>query len=201
MTIGGTAAYDHEDNLPDGVRRAVDLARELNFDLSCRPQQGRLLQTLARGRRGGTIAETGTGCGVGLAWLLSGAGSDTAIYSVERDGERAAAVAQLFGAHSNVTVLHGDWQKVLQQAPFDLLVLDGGGTGKSPGDEMADPRVAVKPFGTIVIDDFTPLVAWPPRHLGEVDSARLRWLQHPDLLATEIVVCDEMSSIVATRLP
>jgi hypothetical protein len=79
-------------------------------------------------------------------------------------------------------------------------VLDGGGTGKTPGDEMVDPRVAVTPFGAIVIDDFTPLVAWPPLHQGETDTARLRWLEHPDLLATEIVVCEEMSTIVATRL-
>jgi predicted O-methyltransferase YrrM len=200
MTIGGTAAYDHEDNLPDVVRRAVDLARELNFDLSCRPEQGRLVQMLARGRRGGTIAETGTGCGVGLAWLLSGAGPDTSIYSVERDAERAAGVTEVFAEHPKVTVIHGDWQDVLQHAPFDLLVLDGGGTGKTPGDEMVDPRVAVTPFGAIVIDDFTPLVAWPPLHQGETDTARLRWLEHPDLLATEIVVCEEMSTIVATRL-
>src|SRR5438105_11414856 len=96
MTIGGTAAYAHEVDLPDIVMRAVELARELDFDLSCRPEQGWLLQTLARGRRSGTIAETGTGCGVGLAWLLSGAGADTSIVSVERDAVRAEAAARLF---------------------------------------------------------------------------------------------------------
>jgi hypothetical protein len=57
----------------------------------------------------------------------------------------------------------------------------------------------LKPFGTLVIDDFTPLASWPPDHDGEVDLARLHWLEHPALLATEVVVCSEMSSIVAVR--
>jgi len=59
----------------------------------------------------------------------------------------------------------------------------------------------VRPFGTLVIDDFTPLSDWPPRHDAQVDEARLHWLEHADLLATEIVVCPEMSTIVATRVP
>ena len=49
------------------VERAVDLARRLGFANSCRPEHGRLLRALAAGA--GTIGETGTGCGAGLAWL------------------------------------------------------------------------------------------------------------------------------------
>lgn len=39
--------------------------------------QGRLLQVLARGRAGGLIGETGTGCGAGRAWMASAVGLDT----------------------------------------------------------------------------------------------------------------------------
>ncbi len=67
MSAEGTAAYDGLTDLPPLVQRAVDLARRLGFAYSCRPEHGRLLRALAAGA--GTIGETGTGCGVGLAWL------------------------------------------------------------------------------------------------------------------------------------
>ena len=74
MSPQGTAAYDAlvpGTDLPPLVERAVGLARRLGFANSCRPEHGRLLHALAAGA--GTIGETGTGCGVGLAWLASGA--------------------------------------------------------------------------------------------------------------------------------
>lgn len=199
VSVAGTAAYRGRSDLPELVVHAVALAERLNFEFSCRPEQGRLPQLLAAGRGAGSIGETGSGCGVGIAWLLSGAGDATPIVSVERDAERANHTAQLFADHPNVTVLVGDWPVILARGPFDLLVLDGGGTGKTPHDVAVDPKVALKPFGTVVIDDFTPLSGWPPLHEGQPDAARLHWLQHPELLATEIVVCAEMSTILATR--
>jgi len=72
MSPQGTAAYDGLTDLPPLVERAVDLARRLGFANSCRPEHGRLRHALAAGA--GTIGETGTGCGVGLAWLASGPG-------------------------------------------------------------------------------------------------------------------------------
>jgi hypothetical protein len=90
----GTAAYDGLTDLPPLVERAVDLARRLGFGNSCRPEHGRLLRALAAGA--GTIGETGTGCGVGPAWLASGARPGTRLVSVEIDTERAGLVASLF---------------------------------------------------------------------------------------------------------
>ena len=71
MSIDGTAAYDRLTGLPPLVGRAVEVARQAGFGPSCRPEQGRLLYALAAGAE--MIGETGTGCGVGLAWLASGA--------------------------------------------------------------------------------------------------------------------------------
>ena len=71
MSPHGTAAYDGLTDLPPLVGRAVGLARRLGFANSCRPEHGRLLHALAAGAA--AIGETGTGCGVGLAWLASGA--------------------------------------------------------------------------------------------------------------------------------
>ena len=42
MTIGGTAAYETETDLPELVSKAVALARSLDFGYSCLPAQGRL---------------------------------------------------------------------------------------------------------------------------------------------------------------
>ena len=45
----------------------------MGFESSCLPSHGRLLQVLAGGVGEGVIGETGTGAGVGLAWMASGA--------------------------------------------------------------------------------------------------------------------------------
>src|SRR5581483_8718227 len=104
MSTTGTASYEGVADLPDLVRQAVSLAKSMEFPFSCRVEQGRLLSVLAAGRRGGVIGETGTGCGVGLAWCLSAVGPETRLFSVERDEARARACQELFAPWPNVTV-------------------------------------------------------------------------------------------------
>lgn len=201
VSVGGTAAYQDDKDLPPLVVRAVALAVERGFEYSCLPAQGRLLQVLARARRGGRIGETGTGCGVGLAWIVSAVDRAGTIVSAEIDAERAAAVQELFRDYPNVRVLSSNWKALEDHAPFDLLVLDGGGTGKHPpvDAERADPAKLLAPGGTLVMDDFGPPIGWPRRMDGQVDTARMAWLQHPELLATEIPVTGDMTAIVAMR--
>ena len=69
------------------VERAVTLARNEGFAYSCRPEHGRLLFALAAGAE--VIGETGTGCGVGLAWLASGARPEAQV-GQRRTGRRAS---------------------------------------------------------------------------------------------------------------
>jgi len=192
----GTAAYDGLTDLPPLVERAVAIAQREGFANSCRPEQGRLLLALAAGAQ--TIGETGTGCGVGLAWLASGARPGTRLVSVELDAERARLAAELFAGLPQVTVIGGDWPEIHRAAPFDLLVLDGGAHGKS-GGMPADPQALLRPGGTIVIDDLTPATDWPPRFGGQVDEARLHWLTHADLDAAELRLAPDLAALVATR--
>jgi len=201
-----TAMYAGRTDLPPLVARAVTLANQMGFIHCCIPQHGVLLQVLARGRAGGIIGESGTGCGAGLAWMASAVGPETRLVSVEVDAARAAACQALFAELPNVTVLHGDWRLIEQYAPFDLLVLDGGGGGKRENDPPADPARLLKPGGTLVLDDFwPPLEFWPEAadardgYGRSVTTARSHWLQHPDLFATEFRVHPRMSAIVATR--
>jgi hypothetical protein len=57
----------------------------------------------------------------------------------------------------------------------------------------------LKVGGVLIIDDFTPFADWPPTYEGRSDEARLFWLNHPNLLATEIRLSDDLSTIVAVR--
>lgn len=59
-------------DVPEVVQRALDASRKEGFDKSCTPPVGRLLELFAAAAGPGTVAELGTGCGVGSAWLLSG---------------------------------------------------------------------------------------------------------------------------------
>lgn len=207
MSLSGTAAHEDIDPglLPPLVREAVALAGESGFAHSCLPEHGELLRVLARGvARGGVIGETGTGCGVGLAWLAAGARPGTRLVSVERDTRRAQDAARLFEGRPEVGVLAGDWRDLREYGPFDLLVLDGGGQGKAAGTDMAaeavDPGHWLRPGGLLVMDDFSPLTAWPPLFRGGVDAARVHWLEHPRLRATQVNVAPEASTLLATYL-
>jgi predicted O-methyltransferase YrrM len=197
MAVGGNSAYVDITDLPALVRTAVELASRQNFDHSCAPEQGRLLSVLARGFTGGRIGETGTGCGVGLAWLVEATDTSTSFVSIEIDAIRAAAAADLFADHPNVRVIHGDWAELLAHGPFDLLVLDGGGKGKEPTDgPPLDPTggwLAVG--GTIVLDDFTP--SGQPGASAH-DEARRHWLEHPALRATELRLSPNLATLVGT---
>jgi len=198
MAIGGNTAYGDGGQWPATVGRAVKLAESMGFDHSCRPEQGRLLWTLAHGWRGGRIGETGTGCGVGLSWMLDATDETTSLVSVEIDEERAHASSRLFEPYDHVEVLHGDWTRLREHGPFDLLVLDGGGKGKAPDTDPpldpADGWLAVG--GTIVLDDFTPAGApGAPEH----DPPRRHWLEHPLLHATEVRLAPDLATIVGVR--
>lgn len=195
MSPKGTAAYDGLKDLPPLVERAVSMARRQGFENSCRPEHGRLLFALAAGAE--AIGETGTGCGVGLAWLASGARPYARLVSVELDAERARLAAELFSSQPQVTVIQGDWREIYREAPFDLLVLDGGAHGKN-GGEPADPQVLLRPGGTVIIDDLTPAREWPPRFGGRVDEARMHWFTNTELDAAELRLAPDLAAVVAT---
>src|SRR6266536_2982316 len=78
MASNGVEAHDRCGfELPGMVQAALRRAREMEFTNACLPEQGRLLELLARGRSGGRIGECGTGCGIGLAWMVSAASATT----------------------------------------------------------------------------------------------------------------------------
>ena len=176
--------------LPPLVERALALSERAGFTRSCSPETGRLLQVLA-GQRGRTrVAEIGTGCGVGSAWILSALDPDVPFVTVELDEQRAVEAAELLAGDANANVLQGDWQEVLsQEAPFDFLFADGG---RSKYHEEILSLLA--PGGTLFLDDLTP-------GYDEPDPVRELWLGHPRLLAAELQISPHEVVIVGTLQP
>lgn len=182
--------------LPDVVSRAFEVSRRAGYVSFCRNETGRLLAALAA-TRGGTMAEFGTGCGVGTAWLRSGVRGDSArIVTAELDPELARAAAEIFTDDPQVEVLAADWSTLLDKGPFSLLFLDSGQPTEVGVDAIAD---LVEPGGIVVLDDFTPCEMWPPITYGRVDTLREAWLTDPRFTAVEVMVASDAATLLATR--
>lgn len=181
--------------VPPRVVAAEQIASEAGFRKSCIPEVGRLLRLAAAAKPHGTVAESGTGSGVGTAWLHSGLGTGARLVTVERDAALARQAAGVFADDERVGVLTGDWRLLERHAPFDVFFCDGGG-------KRDDPQRVVEllaPGGLLLLDDFTPSSDWPPRFEGEVDELRLFYLTHPALDATEVLTTPSSSVVVAAR--
>ncbi|WP_088313917.1 O-methyltransferase [Kineosporia sp. R_H_3] len=186
--------------VPDRAVRARAAAAATGFPWSCSDATGRLLATLAAAKPGGRVGESGTGYGVGAAWLHSGMGPAGAapagsLVTVEREPERARSAAALFADDARVRVLTGDWRLLADHGPFDVLFCDGGGKRDDP-DAVVD---LLAPGGVLVLDDLTPTDDWPPTYEGQVDTLRVRYLTHPALVAVQLAVAAAEGVVVAVR--
>ncbi|MCD4535922.1 class I SAM-dependent methyltransferase [Nocardioides sp. cx-169] len=182
-------------DLPDVVSRAFAGARKAGYVSFCRNETGRLLAMLAA-TRSGTMAEFGTGCGVGTAWLRSGLRGEAHIVTAELDAKLAKAAAAIFEDDPQVEVLEADWSTLLDRGPFSLLFLDAGQPNEVGVDAVAD---LVADGGIVVLDDFVPCEMWPPITGGRVDTLRERWLTDERFTAVEVMVAPDASTIVATK--
>ncbi|MER5747224.1 O-methyltransferase [Streptomyces sp. NPDC059913] len=183
--------------VPERVVAAERIAAESGFRKSCTRDMGRLLSTAAAAKPQGVVAESGTGAGVGTAWLHSGLGTGARLITVERDEGLARRAAGLFADDDRVHVLTGDWRLLERHAPFDVFFCDGGGK-RDDGQRVIE---LLAPGGLLVMDDFTPSPHWPPRFEGEVDELRLFYLTHPALEATEVLTTPTSSAVLASRRP
>lgn len=181
--------------VPAIVARAFDVSRRHGFVSFCRNETGRLLAALAATRTG-TLAEFGTGCGVGTAWLRSGAREDTRILTAELDARLADAAGQIFSDDDRVEVLAADWSMLRDRGPFSLLFLDAGEPKNAGADTVVD---LVEPGGVVVLDDFTPCASWPPVYEGRVDTLREQWLTDERFTTVEVMVAPDAAVLVAAK--
>lgn len=92
---------------PTLVQRAESLAAQLEFTQSSLPEVGRFLHVLTSHIIQGQIAEIGSGCGVGAAWIVSALHPDSTFITIESDRQLTKLVQQLFADKSNVRALRG----------------------------------------------------------------------------------------------
>jgi predicted O-methyltransferase YrrM len=180
--------------LPELVMRALRMSLERGYVQASRTETGRLLATLAATRTG-TIAECGTGCGVGAAWLRTGAPKTTRVITAELDPELAHGVMTMF-AEDDIDVMHADWSSLAHHAPFSLIFLDAGSARGWPREEIVD---LVEGGGMIVLDDFTPSQTWPPLDRGRVDTLRQDWLADERFVSVDVMVAEDTSVIIAVK--
>jgi predicted O-methyltransferase YrrM len=181
--------------LPDVVRRAFDVSRRSGYVSFCRNETGRLLAALAA-TRSGTLAEFGTGTGVGTAWLRSGVTGRTRILTAELDAELAGAAAEIFADDDQVEVVAADWATLRDKGPFSLLFLDAHESGGSTADDVVD---LVEAGGLVVLDDFNPCESWPPVTEGRVDTLREQWLTDERFTTAEVMVAPDAAVLIATK--
>ncbi|MGH3413841.1 MAG: O-methyltransferase [Marmoricola sp.] len=181
--------------LPGIVSRAFEVSRRAGYVAFCRNETGRLLASLAATRTG-TLAEFGTGTGVGTAWLRSGVRGQVRILTAELDPELAGAAAEMFVDDDQVEVVAADWSTLTDKGPFSLLFLDAHESGESSADAVAD---LVEPGGLVVLDDFNPCESWPPVADGRVDVLREQWLTDERFTTAEVMVAPDAAVLIATK--
>jgi predicted O-methyltransferase YrrM len=184
-------------DLPAGAAASYERARQHGFTLSCEPEVGRLLASLAAGvPTRGRILEMGTGVGAGTAWIVHGVGArdDVRVVSVDLD-EQASMIARSATWPAWVELRVADVLDLLDAlGRFDLIFADAQG-GKWTGLDRT--IAALTPGGILLVDDMTPPAWMDEAHEQHTARVRATLLGHPDLVATELACGSGM--ILCTR--
>lgn len=182
---------------PAGVLTAVRRAESQDFAASSGDDVGPLLAVAAAGvPHGGCILEIGTGCGVGLAWILAGLGDrdDVRVVTVEADADLAAVVRADVPAF--VEVRHGRFEDVhptLDAA--DLVFADAEG-GKWTDFHVT--RDLVRPGGLLVLDDLDASRYERPDHRAAIAAVVRDVRQDERFVVAELAVGTGL--LLATRV-
>lgn len=146
----------------------MDASKTLNFSMCSDLLTGSLLGTLASSKPGGRILELGTGTGLALSWILSGANKESSILSIDNDPQLTALAEKTFSEDSRVTLICEDgneWIKSYHGDPFDIIFADAW-----PGkfDLLDETLTLLTNGGIYVIDDLLPRPNWPEGHKEKV---------------------------------
>jgi predicted O-methyltransferase YrrM len=184
-------------DIPESVGAAQDRASKSGFELSSEAEVGQLMACLANAVPiGGRILEIGTGCGVGLSWIVHGVGSrtDVQVMSIELDRVLADATRSV-GWPSWVSIVEGNGSDLVGTiGSFDLIFPD------APGGKIFKLRKTIstlRPGGFLLVDDMDLTAHEDPELRDGLASVRERIVTHPDLVCAELPVASGV--IVATK--
>ena len=175
---------------PQLVEKALAEAARTGFTRSCSAETGRLLQVLAGARGLERVAEIGTGCGVGAAWILSALDPAVAFFTVELDESARLpppSCSPAIRPPPCSTATGRSRSPRRRRSTCSSPTAAGRSTAKS---SSACSRRA----GSLVLDDLTP-------GYGDPDPVRELWLAHPRLVAVELQVSSREAVIVGTLQP
>ena len=147
-----------------------------------------------------SIAELGTGAGIGTAWLASAMPADCRLITAELDPGLAAAARELFTEDSRVEVITGDATEALAgRGPFDLIFADCGVREEAQFSYLIDQ---LRLGGRIVMDDVTPTGAADAASAPATDEQKRRFFTGQRLISTEVVLTSLRDSLlVGTKVP
>lgn len=183
--------------IPPLVKRALNLAEQMDYSGSCSKETGRLLGLLTSHFQSGVIGEINTGCGVSAAWIVSSLSPSTSFYSVEKDETRAAAAGALFNSLLNVRVIHNDWRVFFKNWRFNMLYAGFNSSRVESPEVLMDSLYK----GSLIILDGLPIRGRVSLKVNkEAEEVRRFWLNDPHLMATEVQVSSRESVILATRI-
>lgn len=132
-----------------------------DFYLPITPAAGRLLYSLVRACRPGTVVEFGMSLGISALHLASAVRDNGTgrVVTTELSAAKVAAAQQTFaetGLDDLITVLEGDALATLQtlDSPVDFVLLDGWKELYLPVLELLEPRLSP---GALVVADNTDM--------------------------------------------
>jgi caffeoyl-CoA O-methyltransferase len=188
---------------PDDIMRAIqdEAARHDLPQISLRPDEGRLLQVLARAVGARCAVEIGTLAGYSGTWLARALPDDGILYTLEMNPKHAQVARANFeraGLGGRVQVLEGDALALLAglsaQGPFDLVFIDADKERCSQYLDWAVDNLRVSGMVAAHNAFRHGAVLAPQTDSDHAMHAFNRSLaQHPRLLATIIGVGDGMA--------
>jgi len=184
-------------SIPPLVKRALNLAEQMEYTGSCSNETGRLLQLLTSSFLSGVIGEIATGCGVGAAWIVSGLAPSTSFFTVEADVARSAASRALFEPLLNVRVIQGDWRDFLQNWRFGMLFASAA-SSRSEYPELI--LKSLREGSLLILDGLPPPGKVSLRSRQEAGRMRDFWLNDPRVISMEVEVSATEAVIIATRV-
>ncbi|KGR78041.1 O-methyltransferase [Ureibacillus manganicus] len=188
--------YRSNTYIPELVQATKKLAKSNGFEHSCSDEAGRLLAVLVGQVAKGKILEIGTGFGVGSSWILSAISQAVQFISVDYSKEKIDIVANSIN-HSQVEFVYGDWKDVIPKGPFQFIFADAQAAKVTEAQVLID---TLNVGGMIFMDDFTPEEHFPDEWKGKPDKVREFWLNHQELIVTEIYLTPKTSAILATKI-
>ena len=176
---------------PPLVRRAQAASRALGFEKSCTDEDGALLHLLAARRGLLRVGEIGTGAGVGTAWLASALRPGVPLFTCDPD-ERLVASAPPSSSRTTRTCASCRATGARSCRPRRRSTCCSS-TGATRRTTLTPCSASSRPVAPWCMDDFFLV---PPE---EPDPRRDGWLEHPEVVATQVWTTPERRAIVAVR--